>query len=186
MVVLIMINKKINNKSCYARLIDWCPPTFSEVQKTTDMLGLKPYEVAELIGVSATAMKRWRSIATTNPEAKSKIPYAIWCLLVYLTSERVIFADVIKDADLSLIDFSYVTSINDYQSPPISVMRKFVGAKSLTKLTRTPLSAVWGVNPATLLRDIAQNNMPFVMWCLLLVFVGVDVKKAVLNHENLV
>ncbi len=173
------------NSQTYAPFNQWQPPTLKEVQHITNKTGLEPYELCALIGINNTSMKRWRGKSAINPHVRSKIPYAVWCLIVYIAKGKVIFSDVIEDADLSLVDKRYITALDEYESPPVNVMRKFVGKRSLTKLTRTPLAEIWGANPSRLLRNIAQGELPYIMWCLLLIFVGFDMREVIKNDSVL-
>ena len=155
---------------------EWEAPTLQDVHNVFKNLGLSDEKFALFFGISVRTVRRWRSIRTVNRLVKSSIPYGAWCVLIALSENKIIFADI-KKRDLSQVPENYICSLENFVSPPKEILTLFVGKRSITGLQRTELASLFGWNSTFLGREINNGHIRFLNWVLLLLFCGVSIKK---------
>jgi hypothetical protein len=156
----------------------WSSPTFQDVTNVFNKLNLSDEEIVLFLGLNIRTIRRWTSKKSNNRLEKSSIPYGIWCVLIALSENRLIFSNVQK-RDITRIPKEYICSLVDFESPTKEILLSFVGKGSITGLHRKELANIFGWNPAYLGREFNKGNINFLNWVLLLLLCGVSIEKLI-------
>lgn len=160
----------------------WESPSFEEVSFVFNAAGIEGSNIEKILGINQRTFRRWTSKKQIDRASKSSIPYGVWCLLIYLITDKSIFHQE-ENKDVSKIPKKYFCNSSEYISPPKEILIKFVGVKSITGLQRKELATVFGWNPVYLGRTFNAGCVSYLNWILLLLLCGVDIKKMIETKE---
>jgi hypothetical protein len=164
-----------NLKGSFAK---WAHPTLQDVVSVFEKLKISDKNFTLNFGLNERTYRRWTAKKVADRTEKSSISYGIWSVLIALSDQKVIFADVEK-RDLSQVPEKYICTLKDFVSPPKEILTLFVGKKSITGLQRTELAKLFGWNSTYLGREFNNGNISFLNWVLLLMLCGVNIKQLI-------
>lgn len=170
-----MCNISVDTLSSYE---NWVTPSFQDVCNVFEKLNIDDKNFTKTLGLNERTYRRWTSKKNVNRDEKSSINYGAWCVLIALSKNKCIFANIEK-RDLSQVPDQYICSLESFESPPKEILTLFVGKYSITGLQRTELASLFGWNSTYLGREFNKGKISFLNWVLLLLFCGTDIKKLI-------
>jgi hypothetical protein len=172
------------SKKSLTRFEDWEKPTLDDVLTVFEKLDLADEQFTNISGIDARTVRRWTLKRTEDRKQKSTIPYVVWCILIVLSENKFIFADI-KKRDLSKVPNQYICSFDEFVSPPKEVLTQFVGRQSITGLTRTELASIFGWHPTYLGKEFNRGKITFLNWVIILLFCGVNINILIKMKKNI-
>ncbi|WP_299011333.1 hypothetical protein [uncultured Shewanella sp.] len=162
----------------------WQKPTVTEVKTVLDALGWEPLRGKDnenkLLGIGGRSVRRWFAHIEQSPDNLSCINYATWALLVYIAYGKVLY-ETIDGIDAGSLPLSYLTSPEEYMSPPKEEIFRFIGEHSLTGLTRGGLKNRLGWNQGTF-KTISEGNLSYANFLNLLILCKYPIKQILVEQ----
>ncbi|CAG22859.1 MULTISPECIES: hypothetical protein [Photobacterium] len=168
---------------------NWTKPFVSEVAEVLALLREYGYESAKLVKLTGISERRfcdWTAGYKKEPYEVSYIPYTCWCFLVALVGRPninnrgdALSVDVRKV--LSAFDRNAFLPASKFVSPSRLQLNRVVGEGVFTGLTFTDLAESFNWRLDHFEDNLEKNNIPFLNWCLILMYLGLDIQKMILT-----
>lgn len=143
-------------------------------------------ELYQLLGMGERSVRRWKEKHERMPNELSTIPYASWCVLVALSCDnKCIFSKTLnKEKRIrERIPKKYICSAVKFKSPPIEILKQFIGKHSFTGMTRSELAGLFGWHLVSFSKMLREERITYTNWMLLLQLCGLDIKSLIIGNK---
>lgn len=168
---------------------NWTKPFVSEVAEVLNLLREYGYESATLVkltGLSEGKLCDWTARYKKEPDEVSTIPYPCWCFLLALVGHPNIQnngSPLSVDARKVMRAFkpNAFLPANKFVKPTSVQLRRIIGEETFTKVSVSDLATIFNWKPGQFQDNLDKGNLPFLNWCLILMYMGFNIQKMVLT-----